>query len=267
MYKKIKNRTFEILEIAKPHDIMSRIFDISIIALIALNTLMVIIETFEISHSFQIFIRFFETVSVIIFTAEYILRVWTSDLLYPEQKPLKARIRYIVSFMALIDFFAILPFYLPYLIPFDLRVLRTFRIIRIFRLFKVNRYTNSLTTIGSVIKNKAHQLISSMLVVSIMIIIASIIMYNVEHEAQPEVFRNAFSGIWWAIATLTTVGYGDIFPITPLGKIISAIIAILGIGLVAVPTGIISAGFMENIEAKEIDDNKNYCPYCGKKIN
>lgn len=108
-----------------------------------------------------------------------------------------------------------------------------------------------------------------MLVVSILIVIASVIMYNVESEAQPEVFDNAFSGIWWAIATLTTVGYGDIYPVTAAGRFISAVIAFLGIGLVAVPTGIISAGFMENIEeSKEEKDDKDkcYCPYCGRKI-
>lgn len=267
MYRKIKQRTFDILEIAKPGDIASRVFDFGIIVLIALNTLMVIIDTFEIPEGFKEFLNVFEVVSVIIFTAEYILRLWTADMFHPDKKPFWARLRYAVSFMALIDLFAIIPFYLPYLIPIDLRVLRTFRVIRIFRLFKVNRYTNSLSTIGRVIKNKAHQLISSILVVSVLIIIASVIMYNVEHEAQPEVFENAFSGIWWAIATLTTVGYGDIFPVTVVGKIISAVIAVLGIGLVAVPTGIISAGFMEVLDDEDSDDDeKCYCPYCGKKI-
>jgi len=267
MYKKIKQRTFEILEIAKPGDTISRIFDFGIIILIILNTLMVIVDTFEVSDGFRQFLNFFEVISVIIFTVEYVLRLWTADMLRPDKKPVYARLRHAISFMALIDLFAILPFYLPYLIPIDLRVLRTFRVIRIFRLFKVNRYTNSLSTIGRVIKNKAHQLISSILVVSVLIVIASIIMYNVEHEAQPEVFENAFSGIWWAIATLTTVGYGDIFPVTAVGKIISAVIAVLGIGLVAVPTGIISAGFMEVInDGENDDDEKCYCPYCGKKI-
>lgn len=268
MYKKIKQRTFELLEIAKPGDTIGRFLDFAIIILIILNTLMVIIDTFDVSEGFRKFLNIFEIISVIIFTVEYILRLWTADMLRPDKKPFWARLRYAVSFMALIDLFAIIPFYLPYLIPIDLRVLRTFRVIRIFRLFKVNRYTNSLSTIGRVIKNKAHQLISSILVVSVLIVIASIIMYNVEHEAQPEVFENAFSGIWWAIATITTVGYGDIFPVTAVGKIISAVIAVLGIGLVAVPTGIISAGFMEVLDEKEEDedDEKCYCPYCGKKI-
>lgn len=265
MYKKIKNRTYELLTVAESEDKISKLIDIAIITLISLNTITVIIDTFELSDQIRSFLDRFEIFSVTVFTIEYFLRLWTADLLYPNKTALKARLRYIVSFMALIDLSAILPFYIPYIIPIDLRALRTFRIIRIFRLFKVNRYTDSLATIVSVIKAKAHQLISSMFVVSIMIIIASIIMYNVEHEAQPEVFTNAFSGIWWAIATLTTVGYGDIFPITAVGKIISAVIALLGIGLVAVPTGIISAGFMEHISEEE-NDEKDFCPFCGKKI-
>lgn len=266
MYKKIKKRTFEIIETGTDGDKVSKAFDIFIILLIVLNTVMVIVDTFDISETLRTVMQYIEIVSVVIFTVEYIARVWTADLLYPKYGKLSSRLRYIFSFMALIDLFAILPFYIPFFIPIDLRVLRTVRIVRIFRLFKVNRYTNSLSTLAKVFKRKAHQLITSMMIVSILIVIASIIMYSVEHDAQPDVFKNAFSGIWWAIATLTTVGYGDIYPVTAAGRVISAIIAVLGIGLVAVPTGIISAGFMEDIDDSEQDDDKCYCPYCGKKI-
>lgn len=138
------------------------------------------------------------------------------------------------------------------------------RIVRLFRVFKLNRYTSALSTIATVFKKKKSQLISSIFVVLLLMIIAAVLMYSIENEAQPDVFENAFSALWWAIATLTTVGYGDIYPVTVLGKILSAVIALLGIGLVAVPTGIISAGFMETIDH---DEEKCYCPYCGKKIN
>lgn len=168
--------------------------------------------------------------------------------------------------MAVIDLLAILPFYLPFIFPIDLRVLRTIRVIRLFRLFKVNRYTNSLSIIAKVFKSKASQLISSVFVVGLLMIISSVLMYSIENPVQPEVFKNAFSGLWWAVATFTTVGYGDIYPITGAGKILSAIIAMLGIGLVAVPTGIISAGFIENISDGR-EEEKHYCPYCGKKID
>lgn len=268
MYRKIKNRIFGILETSKDNDLLSKIFDIFIIVLIVLNTIMVIVDTFSIPRSVQKISRYVEIASVVIFTIEYILRVWTADLLYKNKKPAIARIRYVFSFMAIIDLLAILPFYLPMLISVDLRVLRTLRIIRLFRIFKINRYTTALNTIGQVFKNKASQLISSMAIVFMLMLIASVIMYNVEHEAQPEQFKNVFQSMWWAVATLTTVGYGDIYPVTVLGKILSTVIAILGIGLVAVPTGIITSGFSELVNNDDKgNDKKQYCPYCGHKID
>lgn len=271
---KIKRRIFNIINPVEEHNILSRIFDFFIISVIIINVLMVIIDTFDnvplkLKNTFSII----ETISLIIFTVEYILRLWTADLIYPEKSKTKARTKYIFSFMALIDLMSILPFYLPFIFPFDLRVLRTLRLLRLFRLFKINRYTNALTMIGNVIKKKLPQLISSMVVVFIMMIIASVMMYNIEHDAQPEVFRNALSGMWWAIVTLTTVGYGDIYPVTVLGEILGAVIALLGIGFVAIPTGIISSGFVEtmesgkeNCETEHQPENFTYCPHCGKKI-
>ncbi len=268
MIKKAKQRIFEIIQPAEKGCVLSRTFDLFIITLIIINVISVILDTFKISPQLKSVLDVIEIVSVVIFTIEYLLRLWTADLLYPNLSKVKARFRYIFSFMAIIDLLAILPFYLPLMIPIDLRVLRTLRIVRLFRLFKINRYTNALATIGAVFKNKASQLLSSIFIVSLLMIIASVLMYNVENAAQPDKFENAFSGLWWAIATLTTVGYGDIYPVTAIGKILSAVIAILGIGLVAVPTGIISAGFMEHIEKNDKeDDEKKYCPYCGHKID
>lgn len=273
MYKKIKQRTFEVVQLSKDEDIASRIFDIFLISLIILNIIMVIVETFSIPEIVQTIIKHLETVSVVIFSIEYAVRLWTSDMLYPEKKPIIARTRFVFSFMAIIDLLSILPFYLPLLIPIDLRVLRALRILRLFRLFKINRYTDALSTIGRVFKKKASELISSIFVVLLLMIISSVIMYNVENQAQPDLFDNAFSAMWWAVATLTTVGYGDIYPVTVLGKLLSAIIALLGIGLVAVPTGIITSGFMEVLEENKETKNetheqceKKYCPYCGHKL-
>ena len=269
LYIKIKRRIFEIFEASENGDKLSKIFDIFIMLLIILNVIMVIVDTFNIPPIMQVISKNIEIVSVIIFTIEYILRVWTADLFYKDKPAVTARIKYIFSFMAIIDLLAILPFYLPMIISIDLRVLRTLRIIRLFRIFKINRYVTALNTIGKVFKNKASQLISSMAVVFMLMLIASVVMYNVEHEAQPEQFKNVFQAMWWAVATLTTVGYGDIYPVTVLGKVLSAVIAILGIGLVAVPTGIITSGFSEIItyEKRSKDDQKHYCPYCGHKID
>ena len=268
-YLRIKERVFEIVESAENSGIASRFFDIGIIILIIINTVSVIIDTFDVSQNIKNILYYIEIVSVIIFTIEYMLRIWTADLLRPNISPLKARLRYIVSFMAIIDLLAILPFYIPFVIPIDLRVLRALRIIRLLRLFKINRYTNALKTIGNVFKTKASELLSSTLVLMLLMMISSVLMYNIENAAQPDAFKNAFSSFWWSIATLTTVGYGDIYPITVAGKALSAIIALLGVAFVAVPTGIISAGFMEQLQNNKgnTDNKKNYCPYCGKRID
>lgn len=264
---KVKQRIFEIIQCAQDGDRASRVFDLSIISLIILNTLLVILDTFSLPATVRSVFSVIEIASVSIFTIEYALRVWTADHLWPDLSVTGARVKYMLSFMALIDLAAILPFYLPFVIPVDLRVIRVLRLVRLFRIFKVNRYTTALSSIALMFKRKASQLISSMFVICMLMIIASVIMYNVESSAQPDVFENAFSGLWWAIATLTTVGYGDIYPVTAMGKILSAIIALLGIGLVAVPTGIISAGFMEQIEhSSQGEAQKHFCPYCGKRL-
>lgn len=278
LYRKVKSKTFEIIETGKT--LPSRIFDISIILLIFLTLITIVANTFDISNSWRILFSKFEIFSTIVFTIEYILRAWTSDLLYPELSPIRARIKYIFSFMALIDFIAILPFYLLFFIKIDLQALRTLRALRLLRIIKINRYTTALKTITQVFKNKANQLISSMVVVGLLMIIASVLMYNFESEAQPDKFSNAFDSLWWAMSALTTVGYGDVYPITVAGKILGIVIAIIGIGMVAVPTGIITAGFSEVLHNKKSKgsnkssepnedekDEKKYCPYCGHRID
>ena len=250
---KLKLKIFNIIRDDDENDLASNIFDGTIISLIIVNVALVIADTFEMPANLKQISSIIETVSVILFTIEYLMRLFTADLLHPELPHHKAIIKYMFSFMALIDLFAILPFYLPMFIKVDLRILRTLRMIRLLRLFKVSRYTDALTTIGDIFKRKATQLLSSMIVVFLLMVISSVLVYNFEHDAQPQEFQNAFSGLWWAIATLTTVGYGDIYPVTVAGKIFSAIIALLGIGIVAVPTGIISAGFIEHLnESKQI---------------
>ncbi len=266
MYKKIKEKIYNLIREDDKNSLYSNIFDGVIIALIIINIVLVIADTFALPDWYSVLSNVIEIISVVIFTIEYFLRLLTADLKYPGKGKIVSRIKYVFSFMAIIDLMAILPFYIPFILKIDLRVLRALRIFRLFRIFKFGRYTTALHSIGAVIKRKFHQLVSSMIVIFILMIIASVLMYNVEHNAQPEVFQNAFSGLWWAVATFTTVGYGDIFPITAMGKLLSAIIALLGIGLVAVPTGIISAGFIEMTEEKDDNpkkDEKKFCPYCG----
>ncbi len=263
----VKNRVYNLIRDDDKNDLAANIFDDFIITLIIINVILVIMDTFNLPETVERISYGIEVFSVIIFTIEYLLRLWTSDYIYSDNNKFIARVRYVFSLMALVDLFAILPFYIPFIIPVDLRVLRTVRIIRLFRLLKVNRYTNALNSIWSVFKNKASQLLSSLFIIFLLMIIASVLMYNVENPVQPEMFRNAFSGLWWAVATVTTVGYGDIYPVTIFGKILSSIIAVLGIALIAIPTGIISAGFIELITKPEKKEEQVYCPHCGKKLN
>jgi voltage-gated potassium channel len=267
-----KRKVFNIIA-AEESNRASTIFDIAIITLIVINVVLVVADTFgkhitSTFHSIEVF-------SVVVFTIEYALRLWTSDLLYPGKKIILSRLRYFFSFMALVDLFSILPFYLPFLFSTNLIVLRSLRVLRLLRLFKLTRYTNVTTTMGAVFRKKASQIISSVSVILILMVITSVLMYNVEHAAQPDKFSNAFDSLWWTISTITTVGYGDIYPITLPGKIFSGIIAFLSIGLIAIPTSIISSGFIESVEqakeekaAKEREQNKKcFCPYCGHKLD
>ena len=273
---KIKAKVFEIIQPAEKSGLASRVFDAVIMILIFVSIVSVFVGTFDISRDFRRFLFRVEKWTILIFTVEYLLRIWTADLLYPALPPWRARLTYMKSAMAVVDLLAILPFYLPMLLPINLLGMRALRLFRLLRLFKLRRYSEALGTIAEVFRRKKQEIALSVSFVSVLLIIASLLMYHAEHDAQPEQFANAFSGLWWAVATLTTVGYGDIYPITAAGRILGAIIAIMGIGMVAIPTGIISAGFMEMLEKKPEDDRAaqeeeekksyRYCPHCGKKL-
>ena len=245
-YERLKKRTFEIIEKAEKGDIASTLFDTSIMILICVNSLSVFIETFQISTQFQKILYKIEFFSIIIFSVEYILRVWTAELLYENVPPIKAKIKYMFSFMALIDLFAILPFYIPFIIKVDLRILRMLRLVRLSRIIKVNRYTKALYKVIDVVKKKSSELISAVFMLFLLMLISSILIYYIESPAQPDVYTNALSGLWWSIAIFTSVWLGDIYPITTAGRILCALMAVLGVAIIAVPTGIISSGFVES---------------------
>ncbi len=266
---KVKKRIYEVIEVAHPNDVLSKVCDIFLMTLILLNVAFIIAETFDLPRQIATFSHVFEYISVTVFLIEYVVRVWTADLKHTQLSPARARLKYMRSPMAVIDLVSLLPSLITFLSG-NFIVLRLLKLVRLLRVFKVNRYTTALRDIAAVFRRKASQLISSMLIVSLLMIIASVMMYDAEHDAQPDKFDNALSGMWWAIATLTTVGYGDIVPVTVLGKIMSAVIALLGIGLVAVPTGIITAGFSEQLQQKDSEDpenRKHFCPYCGHKLD
>jgi voltage-gated potassium channel len=252
MYFKIKKRTYEIIEKSEPGDIPAKIFSIFIISLIFLNVVAIILSSVsEIFSRYSNFLNMFEIISVVIFSVEYLLRLWTCNADERYKGKIKGRLKFIFTPLALIDLFAVLPFYIPMIIPIDLRFLRVIRLVRVFRIFKFGRYFESLQLLGSVIRKKKSELIVTVFVVLLLLIIASSLIYEFEREAQPDKFASIPGSMWWAVVTLTTVGYGDIFPVTVMGKFLSAFIAVLGIGLFALPAGIISSGLIEAIQKNQ----------------
>lgn len=264
---KIKKRIFEIIEKAARGDQISRLFDLFIMSLIFLNIVAIILETVKsISVNFSGVFRFFEIFSVIVFSLEYILRLWVCILNEDYQHPVKGRIKYMLTPLAVVDLLAVLPFYLPMVMVLDLRFLRAIRLLRLLRLLKIGRYSESIRTFANVFKKKKEELVITLFVIIILLIIVSSLMYYIENEAQPEIYSSIPASMWWGIATLTTVGYGDVYPITPLGKLFGALIAILGIGMFALPAGILGSGFVEEMQKKKLQ-KRVVCPHCKKEIS
>lgn len=243
----LRNRIFEIIQPDAGTSRLSRFFDRLITTLILASVVMVFVGTFDLTPSARYALFVFEGVASIVFTVEYILRIVTADLLYPGCGALASRVKYIKSPMAVVDLVAILPFWLPMLLPGTMLGIRALRLVRLLRIFKLNRYFDAMKAIGEVIVSKKRELLGSLFFVALLMLISSLLMYSAEHDAQPTVFRNAFSGLWWAVATLTTVGYGDIYPVTGLGRLVGAFIAFSGLAAVAIPTGIITSGLSERM--------------------
>lgn len=240
-----KKRIFKIIQIGSRTDIPSMCFDIFIILAILINISVVFLETFDAAVRYSGILRIVEFVTMAVFLVEYILRVWTADCLYPEKSYPAAIFRFVISFYGVVDLLTILPYFCPFFIPSGAVVFRMLRVVRILRLFQINSRYDAFHVITAVLKEKRNALVSSIFLVLVLMLASSLCMYGLEHEAQPENFSNAFSGIWWSMSTLLTVGYGDIYPITIGGRFMTIVIAFLGVGMVAIPTGIISAGFVE----------------------
>lgn len=242
----MKEKIFNIIQIGDKSNTISRFFDIFITITIVSNILVTFLMTFkELAFLFPLF-KAIEYVTAGIFCVEYAVRIWTAEFLYPGMRKIKARYKFLVSFDGIVDLLTIVPvFFLSGFVIF-----RMLRVARIFHLFRLNAKYDSFNVITTVLFEKRNQIISSVFIVLILMLASSLCMYSVEHEAQPEVFKNAFSGIWWSMSTLLTVGYGDIYPVTTLGRVMAICIAYLGVGAVAIPTGIISAGFVEQYQRK-----------------
>ncbi len=242
--KRFKKRVFELIQLGYKEDKASCICDYVIVLAILTNLAILIINTFDFSNQIQVYLNIAEAVTVVIFVIEYILRVFTADLLFPGRGPVESRIYFIFSLEGLVDLLALLPYFLL-MIPSGVVAFRILRVFRVLRLFRINARYDAFNVVLDVLRDKKQQIFSSVILILTLMLASSVAIYSLEHEAQPDAFSNAFSGMWWSVSTLLTVGYGDIYPITIAGRIFTIITAFLGVGLVAIPTGIISAGFVE----------------------
>ena len=247
--KRARAKVFNMVSVGVIDEPVNRFYDIISIVALALNLFSAFAITFDyMEEHYKGLLLAIEAVTTFFFAADYVLRLFSSNELYPGISDGKAAVKYIFSFAGIIDLLSFLPYYLPVFFPMGTTVFRLFRVARILRLFRINSYYDQLNVITEVLVSKSQQLMASVFIILILMMASSLCMYSVEHEAQPDVFQNAFSGIWWSVSTLLTVGYGDIYPITILGKILGIIISFLGVGMVAIPTGIISAGFVEQYQ-------------------
>lgn len=260
-----RRRAWEILEVARPGDRTSERFDIAIRALIALNVVAVVLETVraldEAAHAFFVG---FEAFSVAVFTVEYVGRVWSCVEATEYRRAVRGRLRFALTPLALIDLLAVLPSLLPFL-GIDLRILRGMRLFRLFRILKLTRYSRSLQTMGRAFRRSREELVITLSVTALSVLIASSVMYYAEHAAQPEQFSSIPAAMWWGVVTLTTLGYGDVFPVTGIGRLMGGVFAITGILLIALPTAILGAAFVEEVrEGYPSHRGAGPCPVCGR---
>lgn len=261
----MKQRIGEILEPESKSDFLSRGFNIFIISLIVLNVFAVSMETIEdVSKIYSGPLKVFEWFSMVVFSLEYILRVWTCTLKPEYNSPISGRIRYMLTPSAIIDLLVVIPFYLPFFFDMDLRFLRVLRLFRLFTLLKMARYSKSLHLFKTVLKDTRQELFIVLAATMGMLVFASGVIYFIENKAQPVAFSSIPAAMWWAVSTMTTVGYGDVYPITTLGKFFGGFISILGLGTFGLPVGIIAYGFIEELQKQKIRPTE--CPHCGKEL-
>ncbi|MBE9184274.1 ion transporter [Microcoleus sp. LEGE 07076] len=251
MRPQLKRIIYQILETSESTNLYSLVDDFVITFLILINVAAFIASTSpSFSREYQSILENIEIFSSLVFTIEYALRLWVCTIDRRYSHPLLGRLRYALTPLALIDLVSILPFYALLLFP-TLSFINLISLLRLLRLLKMSRYSDSVRTLGAVLYAKKEELLATAFAVFILLIFASSIMYFVESEAHPEAFASIPDAMWWGVVTLTTVGYGDIYPITPLGKFLGAILAFLGIGIFAVPAGIIASGFSEEVQRKK----------------
>lgn len=263
MYERFRRHTY-LLFSPQAGGSLGRTVDAGIMLLIALNVTAVILATVDpLYQQYESYFYAFEAFSVTIFTIEYLARIWTATEHPDYDAPVVGRLKFALTPFLIVDLLAIIPFYLGAFF-IDLRFLRILRLVRFLRVFKLARYSESLRSFGRVIREKREDLVIAVAVTIMLLLVSSSLMYYVEHTAQPEAFSSIPETFWWGVVTLTTVGYGDVYPITPLGQFLAALIAFFGIGLFALPASILASGFIEDDEDQRSE--YEYCPHCGEKL-
>lgn len=251
MFRRYREKGYQLLEAPANHNFARKVVVYVLFIIISLNILVVLLET---EHDFYLayeeLLTLVSIVSIGIFSVEYLLRLWVCTENPRFHSPVYGRVRYALTPLAIFDLLAIMPFYVPLLLPFDLRILRIFRLTRIFSVLKLGRYSNAWDTFIRVLRSKKEELAISAIIIFIVLTISSTAMYYLEHQVQPEKFSSILNSMWWGIVTLSTVGYGDVYPVTPLGKLVGSIVALSGIALFALPAGIIVSGLVESIQQK-----------------
>ena len=253
-YENLQANVLRILEPAKLGDRTSKIWDLSLFGLVVLNLIAVALESVPtLQNNYGSWFYNFEIFSVIVFTVEYVSRVWSAPAKRDHENGetgLKARMRYIFSFYGIIDLVAILPFYIQAFFPgLDLRVLRALRLLRI---LKLNHYNSALDDLFGAILEEKKSFLTTLYIFSVAFVLSSSLIYYAEHKVQPEAFRSIPDAMYWSIITLTTVGYGDVSPITVFGKSIAAITAIFGVVVVALLTGIVANSFNAQMDRRKV---------------
>ncbi len=265
MYKTIQRKTYVLLHPELGHSKWDKLINGLIITLILLNVVAVMLETVPSIHDpYSHFFRYFDIFSVTIFSIEYILRVWSCVQESKYQHPVYGRLRYMLSMSALVDLLAILPFYLHVAIGLDLRILRILRLARFLRLFRLTSYMKATKIVVNVYRSRKKELVLSLVLALFLIIISSSLVYFAEHPVQPQVFSSIPKTIWWSVITLTTVGYGDMIPITQMGRFLTGSLLLIGVAIFALPAGIITAGFLE--ESRKSSRHRINCPHCGTQL-
>lgn len=259
--ERLRRRVRDIVMIpSPPGDKLGRVFDVTIVSLIVLNTAAVIVETLPSMQPYASWFFLFEVVSVGVFIAEYALRLWSVTANPDYAHPIRGRLKWMATPMAVIDLLAIVPIFL---FALDLRFLRVLRVLRI---LKLSRYSESTAVLANVMRRSRSELVTSLFLVILALILTSGFMYYAERDAQPEKFGSIPETMWWSIVALTTTGYGDVVPVTALGRVMGGLTAILGVASIALPVGILSSAFVQEIEARRTGKVEP-CPHCGKDIH